>query len=200
MKKFVASLFKKKGSEFGTNKPDQERSFNDLLFDVIQKRKLIKMLVKANQKLKYLHLVSSIALVFVIIFVIITKKDPEVETFKQYYLDYKYRYIQSYGLGTINIDDFQDGLSLADELMISLESKMLVALQAIDKKEFGKAISILNEIDTPESEWLKALCLMRVGKDYQAEILLLKIVEKNNLFSAEAKDIFYKHYRNNTPE
>jgi hypothetical protein len=194
----MKSMFIKKTVATDT-KTDYDRPLFDLANDVRQKRKLIEMLFRKNKILK-LSLLTYFSLS--IIFFggkVLNSKDspkdkPEVKTFNCYYSNFIERYVSAYGLGISNATDFHNAVSLINDYNIIIESKMLLAIASIDKNDYNKAIYILSEMDTQESEWLLALCLFRIDEKEKAGVIFRAVVEKGNLFAFEAEEIVNKYY------
>lgn len=180
-------------------KPDTERSFEDLVYDVKQKRKLTWKLLRLNKKYR-IGLISYVLLTFILAGFFVLKPlvsiSPEEETFNQHYGNFKNRYISLYGLGVSNTEDFRKALTLVKDYNILVESNMLVALSTIEDDDFSKAIFILAELDSPESEWLLALCYLKTAQKERAKKVLLKITGEKSLFAMDAEDILIKHYNN----
>lgn len=197
----MASFFNvfrfKKDSHVIEESGDHERCFNDLLFDVKQKRKLTYLLFEQNKRLRITfkaYVVLSI-ITFIGIFFSFHQQSNEKRIFKQHYSNFKKRHITSYGLGVNNGNDFRSSLTLIKEYNIVVESKMLVALASIEDKKFDDAILVLDGLNTPESEWLESLCYLR-KKDFTIAFNKFEqIIECEGLFAAEAKEIL-KEYRN----
>ena len=196
----VISFFKReKIIEFVSERSDNERSYDDLVWDVRQKRKLNSKLFKLIRKLRNTLkiVVGCVCLGLLTTVLIWGRNNSEVKTFNQHYNYYKDRYMSSSGLGMISSSDFDDVMEFINEYKIVVEPKMLMALSAIEKRKFPDALRILTVIDSPRARWLEALCLMRAGDKKEARAAFEEIVRQDNLFAAEAKEILKKHYSKN---
>jgi hypothetical protein len=178
-------------------RPDSERSFEDLVYDVKQKRKLNKKLLKANRRLKNLFIVGlSIVVISITSFLVSFNSSSIKRTYDFHFVDFKHRYISSYGLVLTTPTDFRDFSEIVEDNNIILESSMLSALVAMEKKKYDKAIAILDRMDSDQAKWLKALCLLRLKRKLQLKAELDEIISDNSLFTLQAKEIIKQYYQN----
>jgi hypothetical protein len=190
----MKSLFIKKTVATDT-KTDYDRPLFDLANDVRQKRKLIEMLLRDNKRLKTTFKLTAFLIILLTSISILYTfgNDFHSKTFDKYYKEFRDRYI--YGLGFSSITEFEEASKFVDEYKVNLESKMLRSLLSINKKDFSKALFLLSEIDSQEARWLEALCYVKTKNDIKAKKALKEIiVDKNNLFYPDAKEIIEEHY------
>jgi hypothetical protein len=179
----------KKEKEY-SSKSDYDRCFEDLVYDVKQKRKLNYLLLKLNKRLRMAINLSSVAIVFLIGMSIYSDSIhyEEKNTFDYYYSNFKQRYLSNYNSErAITID-------IINKTSFDIDSSFISILNIIEDKNFTEAISMLSKNDSDESEWLRALCLLRINEKPSAKILLKTIVAENTLFSLDAMDILDNHY------
>lgn len=179
------------------NKLDHKREQYDLAWDVVQKRKLNRRLLKKVKVLKIAFLVnSSLLSVFIVaLFLIVFGKGYSAKkTFNQHYDYYKDRYISMYSIGEMNAEELDDVMQLIHEYKIIVQPQMLIALSAIEKGDFNYALQKLTKIDDPQARWLEALCLLRNGENEKAKDAFNHIIESQSVFSEASEDIIKKHY------
>lgn len=182
-------------SEMDSEKSDLNRRFEDLVIDVKQKRKLNTILIRANKRLKIAVNLCLVAILLISgIFAVNIYLNSDIKTFNYHYKNFKGRYISSYGLVLTDPGDFRELSNIVEENNIVVESNMLMAMVAIEKHDYNKAIIILSQINNDEAKWLKALCLLRLDEKVKARKIFEGLIEKNSLFSLESQDILEKNY------
>jgi hypothetical protein len=193
------NLFVEDGDEQIQLRPDKDRSHEDLVFDVKQKRKLNNKLLRANKRLKHMFAFGSTFLVVSLVSVFIYINHPSIKkTYNYHFSSFMHRYISNNGLILTTPTDFKKISNIVEDKHLIFESNMLNAIMAMNEKEFTKAITILDNIDTDEAKWLKALCFLRLNKKIQLKASLDELVSTNSLFTLEAKEIINQYYRNQT--
>ncbi len=189
---FLKTLFTKKYVAPET-KPDFDRSVVDLAYDVKQKRKLIRRLLKENKRLRMAFQSSTFFLIIFVGFSVYSHNFINIEkgTFDYYYSNFKQKYVPSQN---IDIANFNNVSEIIENSNFTFHPTMLKAIVAIEKKDYTKAAMQLSGEKTGGSQWLRALCLFRMNEKPSAKVVLTDIVDRNSLFSLDAQDILDNHY------
>jgi hypothetical protein len=194
---FFKNLFVKNDVAPDT-RSDYDRSLFDLACDVRQKRKLIDMLFRKNKRQRLaFKFIGSFLIVGFAMFLIFSQDISERKTFNTNYNIFKNKYISSLGLIATNPSDFTDIANFVEDNSVVIESKMLTGILAMEKKKYGRAVAIFDQLNTDEAKWLQALCLFRMKKKRQAKKVLDELIKSNSLFYMEAQEIIEKYYNNN---
>lgn len=157
---------------------DYERDKNELVDDLARKRVLIHQL---NKRFEISIFVGATIFIFLLFYVVFQNANkPQERVFNTY--------ISEFG---IRLNQYSEKSN--DEVIGDAE--IIIALSMINEEKYNDAALYLSGITGESSDWLKALCFIRLEKDVAAKTTLRKILKSKGKYSLNAKQLLENYYK-----